>query len=199
MQVWNVLQVARWKYRTQKWCTIPQLCRAISSQLRHVSTIEKKRVKQQYLLHMSAQYGELRPTRGWDRFGSLGHPSYFQRIPRLGSVTARQSSSERQPNFAALNKGRHLRSAGLPSRWALAHISSFTKFCTARHDPPTGIKLYWVAGIEIGSGYPLLALLVTVYTILNVEDVTQSNVRARQFHFPAVTVCEFYSQGTQSQ
>jgi len=32
--------------------TIPQLCRAISSQLRHVSTIGKKLVKQQYLLHM---------------------------------------------------------------------------------------------------------------------------------------------------
>jgi len=36
---------------------------------------------------------------------SLGHPSYFQRLPRFGSVTARQSSSERQPNFAALNRG----------------------------------------------------------------------------------------------
>ena len=29
-----------------------------------------------------------------------------------------------QPNFAALNRGRHLYSAGRPSRWALAHISS---------------------------------------------------------------------------
>jgi len=33
--------------------TIPQFCRAISLQLRHVSTIGKKLVKQQYLLHMS--------------------------------------------------------------------------------------------------------------------------------------------------
>jgi len=46
--------------------TIAQLCRAESLQLRHVSTIGKKLVKQQYLLHMSAQYGELRPTNGWD-------------------------------------------------------------------------------------------------------------------------------------
>jgi len=95
MQVWNVLYVARWKYRTQKWrknChlgTIPQLCRAVYSQLRHISTIGKILVKQQYLLHMSSQYGELRPTSCWDHFGSLGHPSYFQRLPRLGSVTAR--------------------------------------------------------------------------------------------------------------
>jgi len=39
-----------------------------------------------------------------------------------------QSSSERQPNFAALNRGRHLCSAGPPPRWALAHISSFISF-----------------------------------------------------------------------
>jgi len=44
--------------------TIPQICRAISSQLRHVSTIGKKLIKQQYLLYMSSQYGELRPTSG---------------------------------------------------------------------------------------------------------------------------------------
>jgi len=50
---------------------------------------EKKLVKQQYLPHMSPQYGELLPTSDWDRFGSLEHPSYFQRLPRLGSVTAR--------------------------------------------------------------------------------------------------------------
>jgi len=41
--------------------TIAQLCRAISSQLRHVLTIGKKLVKQQYLLHMFPQYGELGP------------------------------------------------------------------------------------------------------------------------------------------
>jgi len=39
--------------------TIAQLCRAISSQLRHVPTIGKKLVKQQYGLHMPPQYGEL--------------------------------------------------------------------------------------------------------------------------------------------
>ena len=34
--------------------TIAQLCRAVSSQLRHVSTIGKKLVKQRYLLHVLA-------------------------------------------------------------------------------------------------------------------------------------------------
>jgi len=40
----------------------------------------------------------------------------------IGSVTAWHSSSGREPNFAALSTGRHLYSAGRPSRWALAHI-----------------------------------------------------------------------------
>jgi len=82
MQVWNVLHADRWKCRTQKIAkkspsgTIAQICRAklISSQLRHIYN-RKKTVKQQYLLHMSAQYGELQPTSGWDPLASLGHPS----------------------------------------------------------------------------------------------------------------------------
>jgi len=45
-------------------CTITQLCRAMSSQLNQVLTIGKKLVKQQYLLHMFPQYGELRSTSG---------------------------------------------------------------------------------------------------------------------------------------
>jgi len=127
MQVWNVLHRARCKYRTQKVVknrhlgTIAELCRAISSQLTHVSTIEKKLVKQQYI-HMFPQYGELRPTSGWDRSGSLGNPCKFQRVSHLRGFAERHSSIGRQPNFAALDRGRHLYSAGRPSRWALAHI-----------------------------------------------------------------------------
>ena len=52
----------------------------------------------------------------------MRHPCKFQCVSRIGSVTARQSSSGHQPNFAALNRGRHLYSAGRPSRWAFAHI-----------------------------------------------------------------------------
>ena len=54
-----------------------------------MSTIGKKLVKQQYVLHISPQYGELRPTSGWDRLTSLGYPSKFQLVSRLSSVTAR--------------------------------------------------------------------------------------------------------------
>jgi len=106
--------------------TITQLRRAISSELRHVSTIGKKLVKQQYLPFspISSQCGELWPTSGWDLLASLRHPCKFQWVLRLGSVTARHSSNGRQPNCAALSIGRHPYSAGRPSRWALAHISS---------------------------------------------------------------------------
>ena len=92
---------ARWKYRTQKIAksrhlgTIAQLCRAISSQLRHISTIEKKLVKHQCLPHVSSQYDELRPTSGssgWDLLAGFRLPCKFQRVSRLGSVTARHSS-----------------------------------------------------------------------------------------------------------
>ena len=57
-----MLHGARCKYRTQKVVknrhlgTIAQICRAIYSQLRHVLTIGKKIIKQQYLLQMSSQY-----------------------------------------------------------------------------------------------------------------------------------------------
>jgi len=53
----------------------------------------KKIVEQQYLFHMFPQYCELWQTSGWDRSGSLGHPCKFQRVSRLGSVTAHHSSS----------------------------------------------------------------------------------------------------------
>jgi len=50
---------------------------------------KRKLVKQQYVLHMSPQYSELRPTSGWDRLTSLGYPCIFQLVLRLGSFTAR--------------------------------------------------------------------------------------------------------------
>ena len=82
---------------------------------------KKKLVKQQYLLHMSPQCGELRPTSGSDRSSSLGHTANFNWFRVLaallhGTVVAGVSQT------VALNRGRHLYSAGRPSRWASAHI-----------------------------------------------------------------------------
>jgi len=106
--------------------TIGQLCRAISLQLRHVSTIGKKLVKQQYLLHMSShsQYGELWPTRGWDHFVSLGQPSKFQRVSCFGFVTAATLLNGSQPNFALF----------WPSPELVHYIYIFvTEFCQVQH------------------------------------------------------------------
>jgi len=104
--------------------TIAQLCQAESSQLRHASTIGQKLVKQQCLPHKSSQYGDLRPTNGWDWFGSLGHPNTLQRVLRLGSVTAPHSSSWRQPKCGVEQRAPPIfgRAAII---WASAHISSF--------------------------------------------------------------------------
>ena len=51
------------------------------------------------------QYGELRPISGWDRFSSLGYPCKFQLVSRLGSVTARNSSSGRQSTLHRWTEG----------------------------------------------------------------------------------------------
>jgi len=131
MQVWNVRHAARWKCRAQKSpsghhrTTLSGYIFATKARIDN----RKKLVKQQYVLQMFPQYGEPRPTNGLDRLAGLGNLIIFPWVLRLGSVTARQSSSGHQPNFAALNRGRHLCSAGRPSRWALAHILVLNLFC----------------------------------------------------------------------
>jgi len=108
--------------------TIPQLCRAISSQLRHISTIGKNVLNSDISPTCPPQYGELRPTSGWDRFVSLGHPRYFQRISRLGSVILHGTLVVGVSQTAALNRGRHLHSAG---HWPTFLVMSLT-FCWER-------------------------------------------------------------------
>jgi len=75
-----------------------------------------------HAVHIFSQYGEIRPTSGWNLLASLGQSSKFQRVSHLGSITAWHSSSGRQPKFVALNRGRHLHSAGWSSRWTLDRI-----------------------------------------------------------------------------
>jgi len=53
----------------------------------------KNLVKQQYLLHMSSQYGERRPTNNWDRFESWGGtPAHFNGFRVLASLLHRHRS-----------------------------------------------------------------------------------------------------------
>jgi len=107
--------------------TIAQLCRAISLQLRHVSTIGK---------NLLSSNISSRCPRNMVNFGLLvaeiislvwGNPANFNAFRVLaallhGTLVVGFSQT------AALNRGRHLHSAGRPSGWALAHISSSSGF-----------------------------------------------------------------------
>ena len=97
--------------------TIEQLCRAISLQ-RIGKNLLSSNISST-CPHNMAKFGVLAAE-----IVSLvwGTPPNFNGFRVFGSVTARHSSSGRQPNFAALSRGRHLYSAGRPSCWALAHI-----------------------------------------------------------------------------
>jgi len=98
MHVWNVLHAARWKYRTQKFAicmrTITQLCRAISAQRRHVSTVGKN------LLNINASSTcrhnmvNVRPLTA--EIGSLvwGTPANFDRFRVLASLLHWRRSTE---------------------------------------------------------------------------------------------------------
>jgi len=100
MHVWNALHAARWKYRTQKWCKkspsghITQLCWAISSQLRHILTVGKKLVKQQYVLHMSSLYGKLGPLTAEICWRVWRSPANFNRFCVMASLLLRHCSPE---------------------------------------------------------------------------------------------------------
>jgi len=129
-----VLHAARWKYRTQKIAKKSPSAHHRTSLSGYIFAT-KARIdnwKKNLLSSNTSSTGpdnmvnfgplafEIDPVTG-----SLRHPRKFQRVSRLSSVTARQSSIGRQPDFAALNRERHLYSTGRPSRWALAHISSY--------------------------------------------------------------------------
>ena len=75
--------------KNRNFGTITPICRAMSSRLRHVSTIRKKLVKQQSSIcpHNMVNFGPLTAEIG---LGVWGTPANF-------NVTARHSSSERQP------------------------------------------------------------------------------------------------------
>ena len=132
-----MLHAARWKCRTQKVAknrhlgTIPQLCRAISSQLSHISTIGKNLLSSNTssTCPYKLQYGELRPTSAeifslvW---GTPGNFNWCRVLAALlhGTLVVGVSQT------AALNRGRHLYSAGRPSRWAFVHICSLFSIVT---------------------------------------------------------------------
>jgi len=143
MQVWHVLHVARWK-EDAKICYLGTIShsRAVSSQLRHVSTIEKKfnflnSNISRTCPHNMVNFGPLVAEIGLVVWGTPANFNGFHVSAALLHGTL-VSSSGRQPNFAVLNRGCHIHSAGQPSSWALAYIL----VSTVMRDKFIGTRLY---------------------------------------------------------
>jgi len=127
MHVWSVLHVLKIQdAKNRHFGTMAHICRAVSSQLRHASTIGKNLLNSNTSSTRSpntVNFGSLTAEICWRVWGtqqiSTGLASWHL------TATARHCNSGRQPNFAALNRGRHLYSARRPSRWTLAHILFF--------------------------------------------------------------------------
>jgi len=108
--------------------TIAQLCRAVSLQLTRVSTIGKKVVKQQYLLHvLVVNFGPLTAEIGSGVWGTPTNFNGFCVLAALLHGTLVVSVIQ----TAAFNRGRHLYSTERPSRWALGPHSSYYYFTTS--------------------------------------------------------------------
>ena len=103
---------------------IAQFCLAISSQLRHLSTIGKNFLSSNIsstCLHNMVNFGPLAAEIVSLAWGTPANFNGFRVLAALLHGTLLVGVSQ----TAALNRGCHLYSAGRPSRWALAHISSF--------------------------------------------------------------------------
>ena len=104
--------------------TIAQLCQAVSSQLRQISTIGKKNLLSSNIfstcphnmVNFSLPAAEI-VSLVWCTPGNFNGFHILEALLH-GTLVVDVSQT------AALNRGRHLYSAGRPSRWALAHISS---------------------------------------------------------------------------
>jgi len=137
MQVWNVLQEARCKCRTQK-------SRQKSPSEHHSTTSSGYIFATKACIHNRKKNllsGNISPScpHNMVNFGPLaaeiislvcGTPGNFNGF-RVLAVLLHGTLVVGVSQTVALNRGRHLYSAGRPSRWALAHISGLWYF--ARH------------------------------------------------------------------
>ena len=98
-----MLHAARWKYRTQKWRknrylgTIAQICRAVSSQLRHISTIGKNLLNNTICSicpDNMTKFGPLTTEIGLEVCGAPANLNGFRLLPSL--LQQRRSSEANQ-------------------------------------------------------------------------------------------------------
>jgi len=129
MHVWNVLHAALWNTgcKNRHFGTIAQLCQAVPSQLRHVSTIGKNLLNidtSSTRPHNLVNFGLLMAEVCWRVWGTTGNFNGFRVLAALlhGTLVVGVSQT------AALNRGRHLYLAGRPSRLGIGPHSSM-KYC----------------------------------------------------------------------
>jgi len=111
--------------------TIAQICRTISSQLRHISTIGKKLLSSNTLYTCPRNMVNFGPLTAEIGSGVWGTPANFIGFRVLTALLHDTLVRGRRPNFAALNIGRHLYWAGRPLRTAYHYICSFSHTCAS--------------------------------------------------------------------
>jgi len=102
MHVWNVLHAARWKYRTRKLrqkSLSVHYRTTLSGSIFASKTWVDNRKKNLLNSNISSTCSH-NMVNGWDLLASLGYPSKFQRVSRLGFVITPTSRNGGRPNFA---------------------------------------------------------------------------------------------------
>jgi len=156
--------------------TITQLCRAISSQLRHVSTIGKNLSGNISFTcsHNMVNFSILAADIGWPVWGTPANFNGFCVLAALlhGTVVVGVSQT------AVLNRGRHLYSAGRPSRWALGHISSWSWFLCP------WICDFWLIHelVYFLQCFDMTLLMVDRKSILSMKNVLLTSISNNLFH-----------------
>jgi len=176
MHVWILLHAARWKCRTQKWRKKSPsghhrttLSAYIFATKARVLTIGKNLLSSNISLtcpHNMVNFGPLAAEISWRVWGT---PANFNGFCVLVALL-HDSQVVGVSQTAALNRGCHLYSAGWPSHWALAHISSLCLFspvvyllCFRMCSLSRGTKLYssFVQSRGLGISHKVATLPVT--------------------------------------
>jgi len=129
MQVWNVRHAARWKCRTQKSCqklpsghhrtTLSSYIFATNARIDNWKNLLSSNMSSRRP-HNMVNIGPLTAENDWRVWGTPSYFSGYRVLAALGLLHGSQVVGISQT--AVLNRGRHLRLAWRPSRWALAHI-----------------------------------------------------------------------------
>jgi len=170
MHVWNVLHAARWQYRTQKLRknrhlrTIAQFCRAISSQIRYISTIGKTLLNSNISStspHNMINVGLLTAEICWRVWGTPGN---FNEFRVLASLLQRKSSK------LCMMFGRLLGWYIIYTFWGLLPL---TEFCQVQNSLCVQVLRY-----------PILAALLHDTRAVGVSQTLRRGIFIRQSDHP---------------